>query len=34
MENRVFDSFEDQMCLLNSVAFFDFSFRNELVWLR
>ena len=31
IENCVFDSFKDQMCLLNSVALFDFSFRNELV---
>ena len=26
-------SFRDQMCLLNSVAFLLFSFRNEAVWL-
>ena len=34
LEDRVFDSFKDQMCLLSSVAFFHFSFRNELASFR
>ena len=32
--NSVFQSFREQMCLLNSVTFLLFSFLNEAVWFR